>query len=82
MPRTGELQKRVFWPNSSQGENVGDPPCGILIENRIGSLRFKSSQLCRLLGNAQSEGKSYQPNFNVQPQLTPKRSMDRRHMLE
>jgi hypothetical protein len=40
MPRTGDLQERAFWPNSSQGENVGDPPFGILIGKRMGSLRF------------------------------------------
>jgi len=36
----GDLQERAFWPNSSQGENVGDPPFGILIGKRMGSLRF------------------------------------------
>jgi len=40
MPRMGDLQERAFWPNSSQGENVGDPPFGILIGKRMGSLRF------------------------------------------
>ena len=57
MPRTGDLQERAFWPNSSQGENVGDPPFGILIGKRMGSLRLigiipamGSSKLCTFGG--------------------------------